>query len=166
MAPMNRALRTLTHPAAADEALAAPLARLTREGGKADKRGDLLAVEGSKLRQFSNERVRDYRPDTGNRREQVLFLAPGRRAAHRIVNIGLDARGLTLERLHEPADALLDAGIGPFLALPLGSHHVDDCKPDAPGVYASERLGHGEPGKVVQGKSWTPTGLARCDRPR
>jgi hypothetical protein len=65
MAPMNRALRTLTHPAAADEALAAPLARLTREGGKADKRGDLLAVEGSKLRQLSNERARDYRPDTG-----------------------------------------------------------------------------------------------------
>jgi hypothetical protein len=24
-------------------------------------------------------------------------------------------------------------------------------KPDAPGVYASERLSHGEPGKIVQG---------------
>jgi hypothetical protein len=48
---------------------------------------------------------------------------------HRIVNIGLDARELTLERLHEPADALLDAGIGPFLALPLGSDHVDDLAP-------------------------------------
>jgi hypothetical protein len=38
-------------------------------------------------------------------------------------------------------------------------------KPDAPGVYASERLSHGEPGKIVQGQSWSPTGLARCDRP-
>ena len=32
-------------------------------------------------------------------------------------------------------------------------------------LYASERLSHGEPGKIVQGQSWSPTGLARCDRP-
>jgi hypothetical protein len=38
-------------------------------------------------------------------------------------------------------------------------------KPDAPGAYASERLSHGEPGKIVQGQSRSPTGLARCDRP-
>src|SRR5262249_22503423 len=93
------------------------------------KRGDLLAVEGSKLRQLSNERVRDYRPDTGYRRDQVLFLAPGRRAAHGIVNIRVDARELTLERLQEPDDALLDARIGPFLALPLRSDHLNDLAP-------------------------------------
>jgi len=38
-------------------------------------------------------------------------------------------------------------------------------KPDALGVYASERLSHGEPGKIVQGQSWSPTGLAKRDRP-
>ena len=38
-------------------------------------------------------------------------------------------------------------------------------KPDALGVYASERLSHGEPGKIVQGQSWSPTGLAKCDLP-
>jgi len=38
-------------------------------------------------------------------------------------------------------------------------------KPVSPGVYASERLSHGEAGKIVQGQSWSPTGLARCGRP-
>ena len=38
-------------------------------------------------------------------------------------------------------------------------------KPDAPGVYASERLNLGEVGKTGQGQSWSPTGLVRCDRP-
>src|SRR5262245_51972931 len=55
--------RAHARPAAADEALAAPLARLTREGGKADKRRDLLAAEGPKLRQLGNQRARDYPPD-------------------------------------------------------------------------------------------------------
>ena len=44
-------------PATADEAFAAPLARLTREGGKPDKRRDLLAAEGPKLRQLGNQRA-------------------------------------------------------------------------------------------------------------
>jgi hypothetical protein len=38
-------------------------------------------------------------------------------------------------------------------------------KPDGPGVYASERLSHGEPGKIVQGQSWSPTGLGKSGRP-
>jgi hypothetical protein len=38
-------------------------------------------------------------------------------------------------------------------------------KPVAHGVYASERLSHGEAGKIAQGQSWSPTGLARRDRP-
>ena len=102
---------------------------MTREGGEADKRRDLLAAEGPKLRQLGNECARDDRPDARHRGEQVLFLAPGRRATHGIVNVGLDARELTLERLHESADALLDPGISPFLALPLGADHVDDLTP-------------------------------------
>src|SRR5215472_18375624 len=43
-------------PAAADEALSTPLAGLTGEGGEADQRGDLLAVEGPKFRQLGNQR--------------------------------------------------------------------------------------------------------------
>jgi hypothetical protein len=38
-------------------------------------------------------------------------------------------------------------------------------KPVAHGVYASERLSHDEAGKIAQGQSWSPTGLAKCDRP-
>src|SRR5262249_370097 len=87
-------------PTTAKGALAAPLARLPCEGGKADKCRDLLAAEGPKLGQFGNERARDCRPDTGHRREQVLFLAPGGRATYGIVNVRLDAGELTLERLY------------------------------------------------------------------
>src|SRR5262245_41007931 len=73
-----------TRPAAADDTPAPPLCRVTREGRKANKRGDLLAVEGPKFRQLSNERARYYRPDTepgGNRVEVAnagarLVLAP------------------------------------------------------------------------------------------
>jgi len=43
---------------------------------------------------------------------------------------------------------------------------IERCgKPVARGVYASERLSHGEAGKIAQGQSWSPTGLARCDCP-
>ena len=49
----------------------------------------------------------------------------------------------------------------------LGRHTTIELrgKPDAPGVYASERLSHGEAGKIVQGQSWSPTGLGKSDRP-
>jgi len=130
---MNWALRNA--PTATDEAHATPLAGFMREGREAHKRGGLLAVKGTKLPQLSNERARDYRPDNGQRREQVLFLAPGRRAAHGIVNMRVDGGKFMLERLHEPADALLDAGIGPFLPLPLGSDHVDDLAPAGDKMY-------------------------------
>ena len=38
-------------------------------------------------------------------------------------------------------------------------------KPVAHGVYASERLSRDEAGKIAQGQSWSPTGLAKCDLP-
>src|SRR5262249_2263824 len=138
-------------PTAANEALAAPLARLAREGGKADKCRDLLAAEGPKLGQLGNERARDCRPDTGHRREQVLFLAPGGRATYGIVNVRLDAGELTLERLYEPADALFDAGIGPLLALPLCSDHLDDLTP------AGDKIGK-LLGSLVGQRPWYDTG--------
>jgi hypothetical protein len=70
-------------------------------------------LKGSKLRQFSHERVRDYRPDTEHPREQVFFLTPGRRVAHG-VDIRVAARELMLVRLHEPAEALLMRGLARF----------------------------------------------------
>jgi len=63
---------------------------LTREGGKADKRRNLLAAAGPKLRQLGNERARDYRPDARHREEQVLFLAPDWRTTHAIVNVAVE----------------------------------------------------------------------------
>jgi len=49
----------------------------------------------------------------------------------------------------------------------LGRHATIELrgKPAAHGVYASERLSLGEAGKTERGQSWSPTGLARCDRP-
>src|SRR6516225_10340773 len=122
-------------PPSANEALAAPLARLAGEGSEADQRRNLLVAEGSKFRQLGNQRPRDCQADRGYRGQQVLLLTPGWRAAHGIVNVRIDARELTLERLHEPADALLDAGIGPFLTLPLRADHVDDL------TTASDEIG-------------------------
>jgi hypothetical protein len=40
-----------------------------------------------------------------------------------------DSRSSFSARLHEPADALLDARIGAFLALPFGPDHLDDLAP-------------------------------------
>jgi hypothetical protein len=49
----------------------------------------------------------------------------------------------------------------------MGGHTTVELrsKPCAYGVYASERSSSAEPGKIAQGQSWSPTGLARCDRP-
>jgi hypothetical protein len=73
--------------AAADEALAFPSAGLPRPWGKAGERRDLFAAERTELRQLRDERSRDHRPDARHRGEQVFLLAPGRRAAHRIVDV-------------------------------------------------------------------------------
>lgn len=67
--------------ATSDEATSAPLAGLARERREASERGDLLAVELAEFRQFGDQRAGDDWADTGYRGEQVLFLAPGRRAA-------------------------------------------------------------------------------------
>jgi hypothetical protein len=50
----------------------------------------------------------------GIEESRFLFLAPGRRATDGIVNVRLDAGELTLERLHEPADAFLMRGLARF----------------------------------------------------
>jgi len=40
-----------------------------------------------------------------------------------------------------------------------------EVRPCGPGVYASERLSLGPPGKVLRGKLLLPTGLGKSDRP-
>src|SRR5215510_9383917 len=148
---MNRGFAH-ARPPPTNETLAAPLARLAGEGGEADKRGDLLAIKASKFRQLGNQGPRDCWADGGYRRQQILLLTPGWRAAHGLVNVRIDARELTLERLHEPADALLDAGIGPVLTLPLRADHVDDL------TTASDELGE-LLGGLVRQRPWYDT---RC----
>jgi hypothetical protein len=51
------------------------------------------------------------------------------------------------------------AKVGRHTAIELSSKLVSS------GAYASERLNLSGSGKIAQGKSWSPTGLARCDRP-
>src|SRR5262245_48442919 len=142
MASMNRALRTL--------ALPPPMKLFPRHWPDWRAKG-ARPTSGSKFRQLGNQGPRDCRADGGYRGQQVLLLTPGWRAAHGIVNVRIDARELPLERLHEPANALLDAGIGPFLALLLGSDHLDDLAP------AGDKIGKLLGGLVGQ-RPWCDAG--------
>jgi hypothetical protein len=96
---------------------------LPRPWGKPGERRDPLAVELPKLRQLGNQGSRDHRPDAWHRDEQVFLLAPGRRAAHGIVNALIKRGELLFERLDETRDALLQMFVG---ELPLGDDHLDD----------------------------------------
>src|SRR3954453_9326452 len=93
---------------ATDHALALPPAGLAGVGGKAGEAGDLLVVEGAELRQLGDEGSRSGRSDAGHRGEEVLFVAPGRRAAHADVDLGIDFGELLLERDDQAGDALAD----------------------------------------------------------
>jgi uncharacterized protein (AIM24 family) len=114
---------------AADEASALPLAGLAGEGREPGKGCDLLTVEAAEFGQIGDESARNDRPDARHRGEEVLLVAPGRRAAHGIVDVGVDAGEFLLEGLDETRDALLDPRGGPFLALALGADHLDDLPP-------------------------------------
>src|SRR5215212_10338554 len=116
--------------AAADHALALPLAGLAGVGRKACEAGDLLLVEGAELGQLGDEGSGDDRPDAGDGGEEVLLVAPGGRAAHAGVDLGIDLGELLLEGADEAGDALLDAPHGgAALAVPLGDDHLDDLAP-------------------------------------
>src|SRR3954454_23544391 len=113
--------------AAADHALALPLAGLAGVGGKGCEAGDLLLVEGAELGQLGDEGSGDDRSDAGDGGEEVLLVAPGGRAAHPGVDLGIDLGELLLEGADEAGDALLDAPHGgAALAVPLGDDHLDD----------------------------------------
>jgi hypothetical protein len=114
---------------AADEALALPLARLSRPGGEAGEGCDLTAIEGSEFGHLGDQGAGDDRPDARNGGEQVFLLDPHRRPAPMVVGLGVEFGGLLLERLAQPGDALLQTRRSAPLALTLGSHHFDDLAP-------------------------------------
>ena len=58
--------------------------------------------------QLGDQRAGDDRSDAGHRGEQVLLVAPSRRAAHAVVDIAVEARQLLLEALTQAGDALLE----------------------------------------------------------
>lgn len=97
-----------------------------RVNGKSGERRNLLAVEAAKLRQLGNERAGDDGADTRHRGQQILRFAPGRRAAHGVVDVSVDACKLALEGFQEPGNALLHSPGCPPLAPALGADHVDD----------------------------------------
>ena len=88
-AAMNRTPRTLLRPPPM-RLLPFHSAQLPSEGREASQRGDLAAVERSKLRHFRNQSARHHRADARNGSEQILLLGPDRRATHVVVNLHVD----------------------------------------------------------------------------
>src|SRR3954464_10987539 len=75
-------------------------------------------------------RVRATTGPTPGGGEEVLLVAPGGRAAHAGVDLGIDLGELLLEGADAAGDALLDAPHGgAALAVPLGDDHLDDLAP-------------------------------------
>jgi hypothetical protein len=66
-------------------------------------------------------------PTPGTETSRSLLLAPGRRAAHGIVDLAVDIGEHFLECLAQTRDAFLQALVdGAPLALAFGPHHLDD----------------------------------------
>src|SRR3954462_15229050 len=140
---------------AADHALALPLAGLAGVGRKACEAGDLLLVEGAELGQLGDEGSGDDRPDAGDGGEEVLLVAPGGRAAHAGVDLGIDLGELLLEGADEAGDALLDAPHGgAALAVPLGDDHLDDLAPAGDEVGARSCVASSGRGRTSGFMSW------------
>jgi hypothetical protein len=73
------------------------------QGARPDEGGDFAPVEAAEFGQFGDQGAGDGRPDSGHGGEQVLVLPPGRRAAHRLVDVGLEAGELLLQRGEQTA---------------------------------------------------------------
>ena len=83
--------------------------------------------------------------DAGNRGQQLLLLAPGRRAAHGLVDVGLEAGELLLQRGEQAGDALLQTRLGQaLLPLPLGDDHLDDLPAAGDEIGQQPRLRIGQ----------------------
>ena len=90
MAPMNNALRTAVRPP--------PMKLLPRHwpdwrvnGATPTKAAILLAVEPAQFGQFGDQRAGNDRADARHRGQQVFLVPPGWRAAHGVVDVGIDA---------------------------------------------------------------------------
>src|SRR3954452_20946017 len=94
--------------AAADHALALPLAGLAGVGRKACEAGDLLLVEGAALGPPGAEGSGGGRPGGGGGSEGVLLGRPGRRGGAGGRRLGIGPRRALLEGADEAGDALLD----------------------------------------------------------
>ncbi len=115
--------------AAADEGLAAPLPRLSREGRDPDQAGDTAAIEGAELGQLGDHGAGDDRSDTRNGGEKILLLAPGRGAADRGVDLLIERGEFLLEHSDDALAALGEPLRQALGALPLGAHHHHDLPP-------------------------------------
>jgi hypothetical protein len=93
------------------------MAGLARPRRETDERGDLAAVEGSKLGQLGEQGARDGGPDPRNGDEQILLVAPDRRIFDALVDVAVEAVELALQRLEQAENVLFDARRRVFLAL-------------------------------------------------
>ena len=105
IAPMNSAVRTASRPP--------PMKLLPRHcpdwrvnGARPARAAICLRPQLPELGQFGQQRAGDDFSDARYRHEKLLLLAPDRRATHRIVDIGVDAGQLLLQRLQQTRDAL------------------------------------------------------------
>ena len=127
-APKYRAVRTLARPP--------PMKLLPRQrpdwrvqGASPGEGGDGAPVEGAELGQLGDKSAGDDGADTGHGGEEVLLLAPGRRAPHGSVDVAVEAVEFAGKRLQEPVDALAHPLRRAGAALALGGHHGDDLAP-------------------------------------
>src|SRR5215813_15021926 len=150
MAPINRAVRTL--------ALPPPMKLLPRHWPDCRAKGARPTSAAISLRSrvpssgSSAIRVREIAGPTEGTEDSRSSFSRQAGEPRGIVNVPIDARELTFERLQEPPDALLDAGIGPALTLPLRADHVDDL------TTAGDEIGE-LLGGLVRQRPWYDT---RC----
>jgi hypothetical protein len=85
-------------------------------------------------------------PTPGTEASRSSFLPPGRRAAHRLADVGLEAGELLLQRGDETGDAFLQALFDQaLLPLALGDDHLDDLASPShkigqkPGLFVGHR---------------------------
>src|SRR5438874_2672492 len=124
--------RTGSWAAAANHALAFPLAGSARERRNPNKACDLAAIETTELGHIGEDAAGDCVADAREGDQQVLFFAPERRAAHHRVDIAIDDRQLLLERGDVTREALAHAyRAGALLALALRHHHFDELRATA-----------------------------------
>ena len=129
IAPMNSAVRTDARPP--------PMKLLPFhwpdwrvKGARPASAAICLRLERAKFRQVGDERARDDRPNAGHGGQQVLLLAPGRRTAHAIADLGVEFGEFLLQHADHPPDALAQARHGDsLLALAFGPDHLDDLPP-------------------------------------